>query len=154
LVEFAKLKNWTDCEGWAGFKIANFNDGFDYSNNPCAYFTVGKKKASTLSLTVLVMIEMFNALNALSDEGSLLQVGIFANPTLILAIIGSVTLHCVILYVPFFAQIFGTAPLNVQDWILVMCFSAPVVLLDEILKAIARRRTKADLEERMRDIKR
>lgn len=34
---------------------------------PCEYFTVGKAKASTLSLSVLVAIEMFNALNALSE---------------------------------------------------------------------------------------
>ena len=36
-------------------------------DEPCDYFTVGKAKASTLSLSVLVAIEMFNALNALSE---------------------------------------------------------------------------------------
>lgn len=36
---------------------------------PCDYFTVGKAKASTLSLSVIVAIEMFNALNALSEVG-------------------------------------------------------------------------------------
>ena len=34
---------------------------------PCGYFREGKAKASTLSLSVLVAIEMFNALNALSE---------------------------------------------------------------------------------------
>ena len=36
-------------------------------DDPCDYFTYGKAKASTLSLSVLVAIEMFNALNALSE---------------------------------------------------------------------------------------
>ena len=36
-------------------------------DDPCDYFRVGKAKASTLSLSVLVAIEMFNALNALSE---------------------------------------------------------------------------------------
>ena len=36
-------------------------------DTPCEYFTAGKAKASTLSLSVLVAIEMFNALNALSE---------------------------------------------------------------------------------------
>ena len=44
----------------AGSETYSFND-------PCDYFTYGKAKASTLSLSVLVAIEMFNAVNALSE---------------------------------------------------------------------------------------
>lgn len=81
---------------------------------------------------------MFNALNALSEDSSLLKIGIFANPLLILAIIGSLSLHCMICYVPFFENIFNTVPLSLNDWILVVGVSAPVVLLDEILKVFSR----------------
>lgn len=41
-------------------------DTYKFSD-PCDYFTYGKAKASTLSLSVLVAIEMFNAMNALSE---------------------------------------------------------------------------------------
>ena len=68
----------------------------------------------TLSLSVLVSIEMLNALNAVSEDGSLFQMPPWVNPWLIIAIIGSMLSHCLILYIPIFAQIFGVVPLN-QD---------------------------------------
>lgn len=119
-----------------------------FETQPCKYFTYGKQKASTLSLTVLVMIEMLNALNALSDESSLLTVGLFANPSLIVAIFGSVSLHCMICYIPFFERIFNTVSLSKNDWILVLAASLPVILLDELLKIVARARTRAALKAR------
>lgn len=92
---------------------------------------------------------MLNALNALSDEGSIFSTGIFGNPLLILAIIGSMSLHCMICYVPFFERIFNTVPLSVNDWILIVACAFPVIILDEILKFIARLRTQAELKKRL-----
>jgi len=66
LVTLSQLRNWTECPNWEGFEVANFVEGMDFSKNPCNYFIQGKVKASTLSLSVLVMIEMFNAFNAIS----------------------------------------------------------------------------------------
>jgi P-type Ca2+ transporter type 2C len=60
-------------------------------------------KASTLSLSVLVVIEMANALNALSEDNSLLVMPPWVNPYLILAICGSMIAHFAILYIPFLA---------------------------------------------------
>merc|ERR1712194_924302 len=94
--------------------------------------------ASTLSLTVLVMIEMLNAFNALSEDGSLIQMPPWTNPWLILACMGSVGVHFVVLYVPFLAKIFSVCPLDRHDWELVMAFSFPVIIIDEILKFFGR----------------
>jgi len=138
LVEFGQLANWSECSHWTGFAVENYGKYTGFKSNPCSYFTVGKQKASTLSLTVLVVIEMFNALNALSEDSSLLTIGIFANPWLLIAIFLSMFLHCVILYIPFFGHIFGTVPLNKNDWILVMMFSFPVLIVEELIKAFNR----------------
>jgi len=94
------------------------------------------------------MIEMFNAVNALSDEASLLEIGIFANPFLLVAIAGSVILHCMICYIPFFENIFGVVALSFNDWLVVLMFSFPVVILDEILKIISRAKTAKELSAR------
>ena len=110
----------------------------DFSKNPCSYFTAGKVKASTLSLSVLVTIEMLNAFNALSEDNSLLVMPPWINPYLILATLASLGIHCVILYVPIFNQIFGITALSSYEWAAVFAFSAPVILVDEILKFFGR----------------
>ena len=94
-------------------------------------------------MSVLVLVEMFNALNALSEDGSLFLPGgtpPTANPWLLAAIALSLALHALILYVPVLAGVFGTAPLSKEEWLAVFLLSAPVVLLDEILKAVSRQR--------------
>ena len=80
---------------------------------------------------------MLNALNAISEDNSLLTMSPLINPYLLLAIAGSIGLHFMIVYVPFFAIIFGICPLNAQDWILVFAFSSPVIVIDEIRRSIA-----------------
>ncbi len=140
LVSFYQLTHWTQCQNWEGFLVNNFST-FNFKN-PCLYFTLGKQKASTLSLSVLVTIEMFNSINALSEDSSLLQIGLFGNPWLLVAVTCSMILHSVILYFPFFANVFGTVPLTLNDWYLVVGFSFPVVIIDEILKIFSRIRNK------------
>jgi Ca2+-transporting ATPase len=120
------------------------------STNPCKYFTAGKIKASTLSLSVLVVIEMLNALNAISEDNSLLSMSPFINPYLILAIAGSIGLHVMIVYVPFFAVIFGIAPMNIYEWGLVFAFSTPVIIIDEFLKIYARMMNEEELQARLK----
>merc|ERR1719453_566719 len=123
--------------------------GQDYSDNVCAYMTKGKTTASTLSLSVLVTIEMFNALNALSEDGSLVQMPPWANPWLLVAMLISFGLHFVILYIPVLAKVFSIVPLTFNDWMLVLAFSFPVILIDEALKMVGRAMTRKALAERM-----
>ncbi|CUV07407.1 unnamed protein product [Cryptosporidium hominis] len=136
LVSFSQLSNWAKCNTWIGFS-SNSVFGSTQSE-PCTYFSIGKKKASTLSLTVLVVIEMLNALNALSEDNSLLQVPPWANPLLLVAILISVFVHLVILYVPPISVIFNVVPLTMIDWLAVLICSLPVILIDEVLKAFSR----------------
>ncbi|PPD89129.1 hypothetical protein GOBAR_DD13927 [Gossypium barbadense] len=141
LVELSQLHNWGECSTWSNFTVAPYMVGggqlISFSN-PCDYFTAGKVKAMTLSLSVLVAIEMFNSLNALSEDSSLLMLPPWRNPWLLAAMSVSFGLHCLILYVPFLADIFAVAPLSLNEWFLVILVSVPVILIDEILKFVGR----------------
>eukprot|EP00438_Fugacium_kawagutii_P009353 Skav212071 [mRNA] locus=scaffold867:51197:54487:+ [translate_table: standard] len=145
LVSLDQLMNWGQCSAWGGFSAAPMM-GMDFSADACSYFTVGKVKAATLSITVLVMIQLLNAFNAVSEDGSLLTRPPWLNPYLVAACAVSAILHCVILYTPL-ASVFGVCPLDAHDWVLVAAFSLPVLLLDEILKFLSReRRSSSDSE--------
>lgn len=154
LVSFYQLTHWSECPNWPReeFSPASFI-GLDFSKDPCTYFVLGKVKASTLSLSVLVVIEMLNALNAISEDNSLLTMSPFVNPYLLLAIGASIGLHFMIVYVPFFAKIFSICALNMNDWILVFAFSTPVILVDEVLKIMGRQFNETELQERLKNAK-
>lgn len=141
LVTYSQLANWGQCRSWEGFSVTPFTAGsqvIKFDSHPCDYFQTGKIKASTLSLSVLVAIEMFNSLNALSEDGSLLTMPPWVNPWLLLAMSISFGLHFLILYVPFLAQVFGIVPLSLNEWLLVLIVALPVIIIDEILKLIGR----------------
>ncbi|KAL1839154.1 hypothetical protein VTJ49DRAFT_1810 [Mycothermus thermophilus] len=105
----------------------------------CEMFTNDMAKAgSTVSLSILVVIEMFNAMNALSSSESLLTLPIWKNMVLVYAIALSMALHFALLYIPFLQTLFSILPLNWAEWKAVLVISAPVILIDEGLKAIER----------------
>ncbi|KAJ5647595.1 hypothetical protein N7490_003967 [Penicillium lividum] len=97
------------------------------------------KSASTVSLSILVVIEMLNAMNALSSSESLFTFFLHNNPMLIYAITLSMALHFAILYIPFLASLFAIIPLNWTEWQAVLVISVPVIVIDEILKLVERR---------------
>ncbi|PIA34833.1 hypothetical protein AQUCO_03700248v1 [Aquilegia coerulea] len=143
LVTLYQLRTWGQCPSWSNFSVSPFtvSGGRVISfSNPCDYFSVGKVKAMTLSLSVLVAIEMFNSLNALSEDNSLVTMPPWRNPLLLLAMSISFGFHCLILYVPFLADVFGIVPLTLKEWVLVILVSAPVVVIDEVLKLVGRSR--------------
>ena len=128
----------------------NFIPGLDLQQNPCDYFIKGKVKASTLSLSVLVVIEMLNSMNAISEDNSLLTMSPLVNPWLLVAISASLSLHAMIVYVPFFNDIFSIYSLNGYEILLVLAFSLPVILIDEILKIFARAHNEKALQKRLK----
>lgn len=84
------------------------------------------------------MIEMFNAYNAISEDNSLLVITPFVNPYLIAATFSSTLLHVMIVYVPFFNDVFSIHAMSLHEWGLVLAFALPVILVDEVLKFFGR----------------
>merc|ERR1712146_510937 len=96
------------------------------------------ERAMTMALSVLVIIELLNALNSVSEDQSLFVMPPWCNWLLIAADLLSLGLHFMILYVPFLASLFQLQPLNTEEWLWVLYLSVPVLIIDEILKLVAR----------------
>jgi len=115
-------------------------------NTSCADLFTGHGRLlpQSLSLTTLVCMEMLKALAAVSVDKSIFTVGPHKNPLLILGVTVPMALHLFVLYsskfgFPRLGDSFGMVPLSRQNWISVLKWSAPIILVEEILKAIGRR---------------
>ncbi|XP_047981174.1 calcium-transporting ATPase 3, endoplasmic reticulum-type [Salvia hispanica] len=102
----------------------------------CTVFS--DKHPSTVSMTVLVVVEMFNALNNLSENQSLLVIPPWSNLWLLGSILLTMLLHALILYVAPLSALFSVAPLSWSEWTVVLYLSFPVIIIDEILKFFSR----------------
>lgn len=122
------------------YQLSHFHScATSFSEIGCEMFSDDRAKhGSTMSLSILVVIEMFNAINNLSESDSLLTFPLWKNMYLVYAIILSMVLHIAILYVPWLQVLFETVPLNAAEWIAVVYISAPVIVLDELCKIVER----------------
>jgi len=132
-VTWGQLSHFHSC----GMNTANAKLYFPDSSFDCSIFE--DNRPSTMSLSILVTIEMFNTFNALSENQSLLVNPPWANIWVVLAVILSILLHCMILYIKFFRDIFGTAASNYDEWCAVILISFVVIPMDEVLKMISRK---------------
>mmetsp|Transcript_15858 Transcript_15858/g.47683 ORF Transcript_15858/g.47683 Transcript_15858/m.47683 type:complete len:204 (-) Transcript_15858:412-1023(-) len=134
-VTWHQLSHFSTCAEWSDAPTAVAPPISD-----CDVFADLRPK--TVALSILVAIEMFNALNALSENESLLKFPPWRNPWLVGAIALSFGQHVAILYIPWFNSVFGVLPLSADEWKLVMAVSLPVLLLDEALKLVTRHRAR------------
>ncbi len=112
-----------------------------YLYNP-TFEDTGLLKARTVIFTSIVMFEMFNAFNCRSERHSILYVGPFKNPYLLIAVASSILLQLAVIYLPTLQPYFGTVPLDLTDWLAIIAVSATGLIGVEAVKLLLRRRGK------------
>ncbi|XP_016339642.1 sarcoplasmic/endoplasmic reticulum calcium ATPase 1-like [Sinocyclocheilus anshuiensis] len=126
MVSFYQLSHFMQCTA----------ENEDFAGIECEVFEAAPPM--TMALSVLVTIEMCNALNSLSENQSLVRMPPWSNLWLVGAMSLSMSLHFMIIYVDPLPMIFKLTHLNVTQWIVVLKLSFPVILIDELLKFVAR----------------
>ncbi|MCI1984488.1 MAG: cation-translocating P-type ATPase [Bifidobacteriaceae bacterium] len=90
-------------------------------------------EARTMGFTILVFAQLFNALASRSAHRSAFH-DFFTNHWLWGAIVVSVVLQCVVIYVPFLNTAFGTVPLSFGAWVECIALASVVLWATEIRK--------------------
>lgn len=93
----------------------------------------------TMAFTTLVLFQLFNTLNARSDERSAFE-GLFTNRWLWGAIGLSLLLQTAVIYLPFLQEAFSTVSLSAGDWLLCVAVASSVLWLRELSKVATRAR--------------
>ncbi|MDY0130362.1 MAG: HAD-IC family P-type ATPase, partial [Methanosarcina vacuolata] len=92
------------------------------------------EKLQTLIFTLVVFSEMFNAFNWRSDRYSIFSLGLFTNKPLVYAVLTTVILQLVVIYVPFFQTAFRTVPLSLFEWGVVLSLASTTLISMELVK--------------------
>jgi Ca2+-transporting ATPase len=97
------------------------------------YLSYAPAKAYTAVFTLFVFLQLANALNCRSAQDSLFTRPL-SNPYLFIAIIISLALHMAIVFYAPLEEIFKTVPLAAEDFAVIICASALILVFEELKK--------------------
>ena len=96
------------------------------------YYRMDLETCRTLALCTLVMSQLIHVFECRSERHSIFEIKLFTNMWLVGAVLVSVILICLVLYVPFLREVFHTVALNLKQWLIVLFFSGIIALINSV----------------------
>jgi len=90
--------------------------------------------AQTVAFATLITSELLRAFTARSERYPLFRIGVLSNRWMLWAVGSSFALLLFVMYVPFLQPVFGTVPLTLNDWIVMLPFFLMASVAAEITK--------------------
>jgi Ca2+-transporting ATPase len=101
---------------------------------------VDVQTAETMAFVTLSLAELFRAFTVRSERISIFRLGFFSNRYLVGAVLLSVTLLLLTVFVPFLQPIFNTHALTWPEWQVVLGLALIPAVAEELTKLYLRRR--------------
>ncbi len=98
--------------------------------------------AKTMAFVTLSTSELLRAFTARSERYPLLKQGVFTNKWMNIAVVFSLVLVLVVVYIPFLNPVFKTTPLGWEQWQLILPLLLVPSIVAELVKWITSRRAK------------
>ncbi|EYE88387.1 hypothetical protein Q428_08285 [Fervidicella metallireducens AeB] len=96
------------------------------------YFEENLRLARTVALCTLVMSQLFHVFECRSERHSIFKIGFLTNIYLLLAVMSSVCMLLITVYIPWFQNVFKTQGLSLIQWVIVLCFSGTISLVSSL----------------------
>lgn len=101
------------------------------------------EKARTYAFVTLIFGELLRAYTSRSETESIFKIGFFSNSYMLLGTSISFILLLVVLYIPFFSNVFDTVSLSINDWLFIIAFGLTPFAAAEISKLFLKKDLKS-----------
>ncbi|MBL4937968.1 calcium-translocating P-type ATPase, SERCA-type [Clostridium sp. YIM B02515] len=96
------------------------------------YYGMNLNTCRTLALGTLIMSQLIHVFECRSEKHSIFEINIFTNLYLVGAVLVSITMLCLVLYVPFLQTVFKTVAINFGQWMIIIFFSSFIAFINSL----------------------
>ncbi|MFW9836044.1 MAG: cation-translocating P-type ATPase [Candidatus Thorarchaeota archaeon] len=102
---------------------------------------LAQNKLRTMMFVTLIIVQWFSVQNCRSQTKSIREMGIFRNRFIFGVYVIDIFLVGILFLIPFMTEIFRLVPLGILEWLEIVLLGFVVLIIEEIRKAIASRRS-------------
>jgi len=103
-------------------------------------YNMDLKTCRTLALGTLILSQLIHVFECRSERHSIFEIKPFTNMYLVGAVIVSVAMVLLVMYVPFLREIFHTSPLTIAQWFIVLFFSGIIAFINSLYLLLTKKR--------------
>jgi len=103
------------------------------------------RSAVSMALAAVVTTQIGNVFAQRTERLSVFRIKLLSNRLILVGIATELLLIALIVYVPFFQQFFGTAAFPLKYWLFLFAWVPALPLVDELRKALLRRRERREV---------
>lgn len=96
------------------------------------YYGMPLETCRTLALGTLIMSQLIHVFECRSEKHSIFEIKLFTNMYLVGAVLTSITMLSLIIYVPFLQGIFHTIPIGIGQWLIIIFFSGIISFINSL----------------------
>jgi sodium/potassium-transporting ATPase subunit alpha len=115
-------------------KTGNWHWGDMLASNNILYI-----QATTACLGAIIITQIGNVFACRSFKESIFKIGFLSNKLILIGILIEIVISVFIIYHPLGNKIFGTAPLGLKTWVILLPFGVLLLIAEEIRKIITNR---------------